>query len=182
MKRSFLKDLGLDAEIIDQIMDENGKDINKAKADLETVKEQLATAQGTIKERDTQLEELKKVDVNGLQEKINELQEANKNAQKEYDEKISEIKLSNALKNNITDAQDFDLVCSLLDRTKLKLEEDGKINGLEEQLKPLRESKGFLFKNDSNPSGFKPIQSNGGNVQKTDDQLLEEQVAKFFNF
>ena len=181
MKRSFLKDLGLDADIIDQIMDENGKDINKAKADLETLKEQLATTQDTLKERDTQLEELKKVDVNSLQSKINELQEANKNAQKEYEDKLAEVKLSGALKSTITDAQDFDLVCSLLDKTKLKLEEDGKVNGLEEQLKTLRESKGFLFKNDSNPSGFKPIQSNGGTVQKTEAQLLEEQVAKFFN-
>ena len=30
MKREFLKGLGLEDNVIDQIMDENGKDINKA--------------------------------------------------------------------------------------------------------------------------------------------------------
>ncbi len=35
MKREFLKNLGLEDEVIDKIMAENGKDIEKAKGDLE---------------------------------------------------------------------------------------------------------------------------------------------------
>lgn len=35
MKRSFLKELGLEKEVIDKIMDENGKDIEKYKSDIE---------------------------------------------------------------------------------------------------------------------------------------------------
>lgn len=35
MKRSFLKELGLDSEIIDKIMSENGKDIEKYKSEIE---------------------------------------------------------------------------------------------------------------------------------------------------
>ena len=35
MKRSFLRELGIDAEIIDKIMAENGKDIEKYKSEIE---------------------------------------------------------------------------------------------------------------------------------------------------
>ena len=56
MKREFLEGLGLEKEVINQIMDENGKDINKAKGDFEDLKSQLATATETIKERDLKRE------------------------------------------------------------------------------------------------------------------------------
>ena len=35
MKRSFLKELGLESDVIDKIMTENGKDIEKYKSDIE---------------------------------------------------------------------------------------------------------------------------------------------------
>ena len=34
MKRSFLEELGLEKDVIDKIMDENGKDVEKAKGSL----------------------------------------------------------------------------------------------------------------------------------------------------
>ena len=52
----------------------------------------------------------------------------------------------NAIRIGITDAQDADLVAGLVDQAKLILGEDGKVTGLEEQLKAIRESKPFLFK------------------------------------
>ena len=48
MKRKFLEDLGLEKEIIDSIMAENGKDVEKAKGDYDDLKEQLETATTTI--------------------------------------------------------------------------------------------------------------------------------------
>ena len=49
MQRKFLEDLGLEKEIVDKIMSENGSDIEKTKARLEAerdnYKEQLETAQ-----------------------------------------------------------------------------------------------------------------------------------------
>ena len=38
MKRDFLKDLGLEDEVINKIMTENGKDIEKHKADRDAYK------------------------------------------------------------------------------------------------------------------------------------------------
>lgn len=55
MKTEFLKGLGLEQDVIDKIMAENGKDVNAAKGnldvlqkELESTKEQLATANKTI--------------------------------------------------------------------------------------------------------------------------------------
>ncbi len=55
MKTEFLKDLGLDKEVINKIMAENGKDINAAKAELETTKQNLATTQEELKQTQEQL-------------------------------------------------------------------------------------------------------------------------------
>ena len=74
LKREFLEGLGLEKEVIDKIMTENGNDINKSKADYDEVKTQLDTANKTIKERDKQIEGLKKVDAEALQAEINKLQ------------------------------------------------------------------------------------------------------------
>src|SRR5574344_975585 len=51
MKRDFLEGLKLEAEVIDKIMKENGKDIESAKAkfaDYDDIKQQLETANATM--------------------------------------------------------------------------------------------------------------------------------------
>lgn len=51
MKRDFLESLGLESEVIDKIMKENGKDIESAKAkfsDYDDIKKQLETANATL--------------------------------------------------------------------------------------------------------------------------------------
>ncbi len=51
MKRDFLEGLGIEAEAIDKIMKENGKDIESAKAkfsDYDDLKQQLETANATL--------------------------------------------------------------------------------------------------------------------------------------
>lgn len=63
--------------------------------------------------------------------------------------------MTNAIKMAIAaTAQDSDLVAGLVDRNKLILSDDGKITGLDEQLKTIKESKPFLFKQEGpKPSG-----------------------------
>ncbi|WP_279051780.1 phage scaffolding protein [Intestinibacter bartlettii] len=153
MERKFLEDLGLTKEQIDSVMTENGKDINKAKGDIESVNAELHTAKETIKERDTQLENLKGSvgDNKELKLQIENLQTENKTTKENYEAEIKELKLSNAIKLAILDtAQDVDLVTSLFDKSKLILSDDGKVTGLEEQLKVIKESKSFLFKEEKN--------------------------------
>lgn len=152
MKRKFLEDLGLEKETIDQIMTENGNDINTAKADYESLKQQLETANQQVTERDKQLEQLKKNagDNEELSNKIAELQAENKEAKAKYESDLKELKLNTAIQTSLVGkVHDEALASTLFDKSKLILSEDGKVTGLEEQLKQLKETKGFLFKEES---------------------------------
>lgn len=52
--------------------------------------------------------------------------------------------------------KDAALLMKLLDADKISLGEDGKLTGLEEQIKPLRESSGYLFADMPSERGGKP--------------------------
>lgn len=138
-------------------------EVNEAKKALET----------TVADRDKQLEQLKasKGDKEALEAQIKKLQDDNKAARSEQDAKIKDLQISNAIKLAIADkAQDADIVSRLIDKTKLILGEDGKVTGLDDQVKALTESKPFLFK----PAGGKPAYSpNGG-----DDGSAKNPFAK----
>lgn len=134
--------------------------VGKSKFDeLETAKAELDKQ---IKARDKQLDELKKNAGNkeALEQQIAELKEANKKAAAEYDQKIKDTKLDAAIKIAVgSTAQDVDIVAGLIDRSKLILGDDGKVTGLDEQVKALQTNKAFLFKP---ASGGNPYQPNGG--------------------
>ena len=83
MKRDFLKGLGIGDDIISQIMAENGKDIESAKGEVETLKQSITAKdteinglKGQITQRDGDIETLKKsaADNAGLQSQLAELQ------------------------------------------------------------------------------------------------------------
>lgn len=165
MKRKFLEDLGLEKEAVDKIMAENGNDVNTAKADYENLKQQLETANEQITERDKQLETLKKSagDNETLTQQIADLQAENKAAKDKYEADMKELKLNTAIKLCIAGkVHDEEIAAGLFDKTKLILNEDGKVTGLEEQVKALRESKSFLFKEDGESQKKKPIYKPAG--------------------
>ena len=92
MKREFLQNLkvgdqALPKEIIDAIMDENGKDIEAAKkpfADYEAIKERLKTAEDGLKAFDC-------VDVKDLQGKIDTLKGQLSDKDKEWQAKLDNM-------------------------------------------------------------------------------------------
>lgn len=174
MQRKFLEDLGLAKEAIDKILDENSADIGKAKGEFDDLKKQLAASEDQIKDRDKQLEDLKKTagDNAELLKQIADLQVENTAAKEKYEAEMKDLKLSTAIKLAVGEsAQDADLVAGLFDRSKLILSDDGKITGLEEQMKTIKESKPFLFKTDTNqkPSGFKPLGAGQQNPKPGND-------------
>ncbi|KMW13730.1 phage scaffolding protein [Enterocloster citroniae] len=161
MKRKFLEDMGLTKEQVDSIMAENGSDIESAKGDLEQTKAELEQTKTQLQERDTQMETLKNStgDMDALKQQIASLQSDNQATKEKYEADMKELKLSTSIKLALGDsAQDADLVAGLFDKSKLILSDDGKITGLDEQLKTIKESKPFLFKESSpKPSGFRPL-------------------------
>ncbi|MBP1889863.1 gas vesicle protein [Clostridium moniliforme] len=144
------------------------------KSKFDEVSQSKKQLEKDIKDRNKQLEDLKKStgDNEELKKQIEQLQSDNKKKDEDHQAELKDLKLTNAIKLAISGkAQDTDLVAGLIDKTKLILSEDGKITGLDEQVKSLEENKAFLFKseekNNNNPlPGFRV--GNDGNQKHND--------------
>lgn len=98
MKTDFLKGLGLDQEVIDKIMAENGKDIaaekaktTKAESERDNYKDQLSTATES-------LEKFKDVDPTAMQGEIDQLKQQLKDKDTEYAAKEADRIFSDTIK------------------------------------------------------------------------------------
>src|SRR5699024_2639752 len=119
----------------------------KAKADkADELESQIEDYKQQISERDTLLEELKKVDAEGLQAKIDELQQQNETTKTEYEEKLQQQAFDHALDSSLSaaKARNIKSVKANLDLDTIKLK-DGELSGLKEQLENLKESDAYLF-------------------------------------
>ena len=99
-------------------------------------------------------------DNEALKTQIATLQADNQKKDTEYQAQLKDVTLSNAIKLALTGkVHDEGLVAGLFDKSKLILSDDGKITGLDEQLKGLQEGKAFLFKQEDTTTttvpGFK---------------------------
>ena len=85
----------------------------------------------------------------------------------DHDKAINDLKLDNALNMSFKDyrAKDNRLVRSLLDLSGISLDESGKLTGLDEQIKGIKESHAYLFEEEKplKPKfkGFQPGISSG---------------------
>ena len=180
----------------DGVLDQEAlmKDINKEFPNHAVPKEQYNTLaetkkklEGDITTRDKQLEDLKKIDAEGLQKQIETLQEENRTAKEDYENELKDLQLTNAIKLALTGkVHDGDIVSQLIKKDELILSEDGKVVGLDEQINSLKEGKAFLFKEDNTnnqqqqqqqqQAGFQKI----GNHQPGNPQAMEDEIAAAF--
>lgn len=146
MDRNFLKQLELDGDVIDKIMDEHGSSVN-------SLKDQLATKKDEAKNLKSERDELKtKVgDTQDKEDKINSLQSQYDEAQKQIDDykaKLSNQSLEKDILQRIPDAYDVNDVLSLIDKSKFEYDDEGNINNMDDVINGFKETKSHLFKGD----------------------------------
>lgn len=173
MKRKELEDLGLSKEQADAVMKINGADIENAKsvsaAEITNLQTEIEGLNGQVKERDKQLEDLKKSagDNAELQKQIEQLQTDNATAKANHESEMNQLKVEYAVEKALTgaNAKNIKAVKALLDLDDAKLDKDGNVKGLQDQIDKLvsGEDTKFLFNNEVQQSqqqqtfkGFQP--------------------------
>lgn len=177
MKREFLKKMELTDEQIDAIMAENGKDVNGLREQVNSLTSEKEGLQSQLNDRDTQLKDLKgKVkDSEELTAEIDQLQKANKEAKEKYEADMAAQQKSFLVDKALTNAgaRNAQAVSALLDLDSVEVK-DGQLVGLDDQLESLRESDGYMFKEDPQPSEPQPQ----GGVRITGGQPKPESAPK----
>ena len=152
MTKEKLLEWGLTEEQANKVMEGlNGSFVTKSR--FNEVNTELTNAKNTIKERDTQLETLKKStgDTKALQDQITQLQTDNANQKKAHEAELKALKIGNAVDMALTGAKAKNntavkaLMADFL--AKAELADDGTVKGLGDEIKKLVEGKdtAFLF-------------------------------------
>lgn len=155
MDKEKLMAMGLTEEQANKVMEGlNGAFVTKAR--FNEVNSELQTAKNTVKERDGQLETLRKsgADATALQGQITQLQADNAAKDQEHAAEIKKLKIENAVDKALTDAKAINpatvkpLLAAFLE--KADLDDDGTIRGLGDEIGKLvkGENTSFLFKSD----------------------------------
>lgn len=192
MTQEQFEALGIEKNIAKKAAEESSKELKEyvSKDTYDTTEQKCKQLETSVNDYKTQLETLKAAagDNESLKTQIADLQEQNKKKDEEYQTQLKELQLTNAVKLAISgSAQDSDIVASLIDKTKLILTDDGKVTGLDEQIKSLKESKAFLFKDekqDPNPApafrlGVPPAPSQ--NQDPSSGFTLKDAISEMIN-
>lgn len=190
MKRKEIEDLikGLgitdEAEIkktVDEVMKKNGEDITPLKTQIETLKEDVEVQKGVVDTKNARIKELEEVDLEQI--KKDEYERGKTEGSKEVEKMRFDSAFDEALKNY--KVKDKASIIGHLDMNQIKAEKDEngkitKITGLEEQIKPLQESKDYLFNSDNpEPTFSKKTKVDGVVNNSTSESLLSALKEKF---
>ncbi len=143
MKLEELTKLGIPEETAKKVLALNEAEVSAETKKLADKDAELTMATDKIKELTEAVKKFDGVDVDKLKTDLAEMS-------KKYAEDTAALKLDNALSKMLSScgARDADIVGKLLDRTIIKLGEDGKLVGVSEQLEKLKTDKSFLFGDD----------------------------------
>lgn len=168
MTKEELKALGLTDEQADKIVADYGKNY-VAKSQFNTKNEELKHAKEESEAVAKQLEELKKANEGNkdLAAQLEKMKTEAETRKKEYTDSINQMKLDNAvdIALNGFKAKNAKAVRALLDLKEAKVGDDGKVAGLDEQLKKLQESDPYLF--NTGTTGVSGLKAGEGSDGKT---------------
>ena len=150
------------------------------KARFDEVNTAKNSAEALIKERDKQLEDLKKStgDAEALKKQIETLQSENKAKDEAHEAEIKQLKIDTAVEAALISAKAKNSVAVkalLKDLDKAELLEDGTIKGLADQLAEIQKSDSYLFEAKESKKQMK-----GATIGETKDGLPEEMTIEVF--
>jgi len=139
MQRKFLEDMGFTKEQVDQIMAENGKDINREKGVADTYKTQLDDVEKKLKAFDG-------VDVEKLRGEVTTLTNNLNTTKSTYDTQIADMQFSAALEGKISalKPRNVKAVMAMLDVDNLKKSKNQDTD-IAAALEAVKKDNGYLF-------------------------------------
>lgn len=161
MKKEDLIAMGLTEEQAKKVLESlDGNFVTKTR--FNEVNEENKALKQSVADRDKQLEDLKKSggDNAELKKQIEALQQQNSEQKKAHEAELSRLKLDNAIDSALAaaGAKNAKAVKALLDVSKVKLGDDGKLTGWEEQLAAVQKSDSYLFAEQAKQPIFKGFQ------------------------
>lgn len=175
-----LKGKGEGGKDIDLVAGNDGSYIPKAKFD--DVNEKYKTAEQLASTTQKTLEGIKAAgDPAQLKADLETAQKAAKVDAEKHKTDMAAKDLDFAIRTAITDAHDPALVAGLVDRSKLKLLDDGKVVGLDEAVKALKAEKAFLFKPADNQQQQQPPLDGAKPAPANPQQPNNQQPATLFD-
>lgn len=186
MNTEDLKKLGLNDEQVKEVMVLKGEAIKAEQAKQQATIDEITAERDSLNEqiaqRDTDIKALKKASGTNeeLSSKLSELQTKYDADTKALSETLATTKLNSAISEALgkTSARDPQDLKAFLNMDDIKLEEDGSIAGLNDQIKTLQESKAYLF-NEGTQATYNPA---GGSASSQSTNLAEAMKSKDFNF
>ena len=166
MTQEQFEALGIEKSLAKKAADESKKELENyvTKETYDASEQKCKQLETAAQDHEKQLETLKASagDNEKLKQQIADLQNQNKKQDEDNQKAMKDLKMTYAIRMAVSaSAQDSDLVAGLVDRNKLILGDDGKVTGLDEQIKSLKESKTFLFRQE-NPNEKKGFFRLGG--------------------
>jgi DNA-directed RNA polymerase alpha subunit len=178
MKREDLIALGItDEKVLDQVMALHGKGIEKFKSDAGAAQEQIKALTTQVDEAGKAIQALKDLKPEEMKVAADEWQKKAEQAQKDAAAQVESVRFDYALRealrgHKVKDPTDL---IPQLNRDLLKLDGETFI-GLDEQIKRLKDAKGYLFDSDEPvPQFVKP----GGGKSTPAGNALSETARKF---
>ncbi len=178
LKRDSLKALQLTDEQIDAVMAQVGKDVEAYETRVSELQTETDGLKTQIKNRDKDIKALKSQagDNAELTQKYSDLQDKYKADTETLSGQLAQTKLDNALDNALVAAKvrNPKTIRGVLNMDDIKLNDQGDLVGLNDQIDTLKESDGYLF-DEGTKTQYEPA---GGATHKENQTEETQSVAE----